>query len=273
MHSYYIPFSTNDSRSCTCTCSVCAYLCILYNLHCSVYILDAWVHASHIWHFHLSGNGLVPSETDNWGSTVLVFFPCIPSSRPALISYLYLTLGQLTSVCCCMETACVCTLQSSAVRTSLTQLTTTTIKISPTQFFFTTMCTVHSIPFTKASCVSCLSLYQWLTLRTCPTQHMIITILFLQNLLHLLVCHSQVVIRFHLNICTVEVVNTSQHLPHFNFLSKVWLNAIILLYCYVASFKTNGHFPGLAKCIVIAGVDECAFHDCQPTIPQYGSYS
>ena len=46
------------------------------------------------------------------------------------------------------------------------------------------------------------------------------------------------------------------------------MQSFSLLYCYVVSFKTNGHFPGLAKCIVIAGVDECAFHKCQPTIPQ-----
>ena len=35
-------------------------------------VLDASVHISRIWHFHLSGNALVPSETDNWGPTVSV---------------------------------------------------------------------------------------------------------------------------------------------------------------------------------------------------------
>ena len=46
--------------------------------------------------------------------------------------------------------------------------------------------------------------------------------IFQQDLPHLLVCYSQVVIRFHLfSICTVEVADTSQHLPHLNFLSKV----------------------------------------------------
>ena len=39
-----------------------------------------------------------------------------------------------------METACVCTLQSSALRTSLTQLTTTMINFYPMQNF-----NVHSI--------------------------------------------------------------------------------------------------------------------------------
>ena len=51
--------------------------------------------------------------------------------------------------------------------------------------------------------------------------------LSLQDLSNLLVCYKKVVIIFHLrSICTVEVVDTSQHLPHLNFLSKVCITLI-----------------------------------------------
>ena len=53
-------------------------------------------------------------------------------------------------------------------------------------------------------------------------------ITFLQDLPHLLASNSQVVTRFHLNICTVEVVDTGRHLTHLYFPIKVVLIMVII---------------------------------------------
>ena len=64
------------------------------------------------------------------------------------------------------------------------------------------------------------------------------SLIFLQDLPHLVVCISQVVTRFHLNICTVEVVDTGRHLTHLYLLIKVVLNMVIIPFSYQASTDT-----------------------------------
>ena len=68
--------------------------------------------------------------------------------------------------------------------------------------------------------------------------------IFLQNFPHLLICYMyiQVVTSIHLlSICTVELVDTSPHLPHLNF-NKVMTKCVHTFSCSVVSFRTNGHF-------------------------------
>ena len=65
-------------------------------------------------------------------------------------------------------------------------------------------------------------------------------LIFLQDLPHLLVCSSQVVTRFHLNICTVEVVDTGRHLTHLYLLIKVVLIMVIIPFSYHCQMRPNG---------------------------------
>lgn len=73
------------------------------------------------------------------------------------------------------------------------------------------------------------SLVCYLVLRTCPTQHTIITIHLSTGLATPSgMLYSQVVIRFYLlSISTVKLVETCQHLHNFSFLSKVLLMIIV----------------------------------------------
>ena len=58
----------------------------------------------------------------------------------------------------------------------------------------------------------------------------VINFFFLQSLPHLLVCCNHVGTGIHLlSICIVVVVDTSWHLPHLIFLSKVWVISLLFL--------------------------------------------
>ena len=92
------------------------------------------------------------------------------------------------------------------------------------------------------------------------TQLTITMITFLQGLPHLLVCSCQVVTRFHLNISTVEVVDTGHHLyfpikvvfimviiPFFPSLSDEtpWVWGLRLLCNYLLNTCTLKSFSGI----------------------------